>query len=278
MLEILKSHQYMSSKQSKIAEYFLNHSDKIITMNIYELADIIQVSPASISRFCREIFGMSYMDTKISLARQEKNDVEKSKEIISWGCNIETLPLNLMKELGYMYKQLCVLNKSSLFETCINEIANADRVFLLGIGNSGIIAQDFFEKMIKIRKNTMFSLDLSNMIAFALMATDKDLIISISNSGFTNEVITPTKYAKERGAKIISITSNTSNPLRKLADYNLLIPNIESNLRLGAIFSRYSGFFIEDILFIGIAQKILKDPDEVLNSFNEIVTHGYQKH
>lgn len=203
--------------------------------------------------------------------------MDRNKEIIGWGCDIKTLPLNLIRELESMYKQLCILNKADLFETCINEIANSERVIIFGVGNSGIIAQDFFEKMIKIKKNVLYALDNTTMMATALMASEKDIIIAISNSGCTNEVIVSAKYAKERGAKIISITSNTVNPLRKLADYKILEPNIESNIRLGAIFSRYSGLFIEDILFIGVTQKILDNPEEVMNSFNELISKLHKK-
>ena len=272
MLEILKDQKKIRGKQkNKIASYFLENHNNIINMSIYEIADAIGVSPASITRFCSEMFGMSYMETKISLAKETKTDSEKNREIIGWGSNLETLPFNLMKELESCFKRLTFLNKPDFFEKCINEIVKSDRVIILGVGNSDIIAQDFFEKMIKIQKNALHS--TSNQGATALLATPKDTILAISSSGLTKEVITAASYAKDRGAKVISITANTLNPLRKLADYAILEPNIEANARLGAIFSRYMGLFVVDILFIGIAQKTLETPDEIINSFNQLINN-----
>lgn len=272
MLDILKENTNLHGKKKNIiANYFLEHSSEIINMSIYEVAGEIGVSPASVTRFCSEVFGMSYMETKIAIAKQEKTDVERNHEIINWGSDIKTLPFNLMKELDGSFKHLCRLNKSNIFEKCINEIVNSEKVIIFGAGNSGIIAQDFFEKMVKIRKNAIYAQDNANQVASSLLANDKDVVLAISNSGLTREIITAAKCAKEKGAKIITITSNTLNPLRKLADYSILEPNIESNIRLGAIFSRYLGLFVVDILFIGTAQKLLKNPDEIINSYNELI-------
>ena len=42
MKELLKDYNTLGKKQKKIAEYFLEHSDNIVNMGIYELADIIK--------------------------------------------------------------------------------------------------------------------------------------------------------------------------------------------------------------------------------------------
>lgn len=271
MLDILKESKNFKGKKKLIADYFLNHADDIVNMSIYEIANEINVSPASITRFCSEVFGLSFMETKIALARYEKSDTERTTELISWGSNIKDLPYHLINELESAFRYLALLNKSNIFEECIDLIVNSDRIMIFGIGNSGIIAQDFFEKMIKIRKSSIYALDNSSQVAYSLLATDRDVVVAVSNSGQTKEILSATKCAKERGAKIIALTSNTLNPLRTFADYVILEPNIESNLRLGAIFSRYFGLFIVDILFIGVAQKLLDDPKEIINSYNCLI-------
>ena len=89
------------------------------------------------------------------------------------------------------------------------------------------------------------------------MANEKDLVIAISLSGLTKEVLVATKKAKEKGSKVVAITSNSIGELAKLSDYPIIIPNNEnSSFRLGAIFSRYAMLFVIDMLFIGLSKKI----------------------
>ena len=54
--------------------------------------------------------------------------------------------------------------------------------------------------------------------------TDKDIVIAISGSGNSENVLKATKYAKEQGNKIIAFTGFDGRKLGRLADFNLHVP------------------------------------------------------
>lgn len=56
----------------------------------------------------------------------------------------------------------------------------------------------------------------------AIMAGD--LVLALSNSGETDEVVAVANYARSHGSKLITITSREFSPLAEVADHVLLIP------------------------------------------------------
>ena len=54
------------------------------------------------------------------------------------------------------------------------------------------------------------------------MLDEKSLVIAISSSGKTKDVIDAVKIAKENGASVIAITSNKNAPLARIASTTLI--------------------------------------------------------
>ena len=122
---------------------------------------------------------------------------------------------------------------------------NAD-IYVLGNGGSSATASHFvcdFAKgvylpldlpfrMYCLSDNTPILTAISNDIsyedAFVFQLKDKvregDLIIAISGSGNSENVIRAVEYAKARGAKIIGLTGYSGGRLKALSDYPLHVP------------------------------------------------------
>lgn len=60
--------------------------------------------------------------------------------------------------------------------------------------------------------------------------TDKDLIIGISGSGNSKNVLNAALYAKERGAKVIGITGYSGGKLKEMADYNMHVDEMDMQI------------------------------------------------
>ena len=141
-----------------------------------------------------------------------------------------------------------------LFNSIIEAMVNAKRIYLFGIGASGIVAMDLQQKLLRINKNSLYQMDPHTQISSSVHITNEDVAIGISYSGETKEVNTPLKIARENGAKTIAITRYNKNSLSKIADYTVYLPNDEKELRVGAITSRIDALTIVDILYLGVAK------------------------
>ncbi len=82
-------------------------------------------------------------------------------------------------------------------------------------------AEDSNYKFSRIGFNCM-SLDSShNMIMMASLMDEDDVIVAISHSGETDEIIKTVNIAKANGASVISVTEDKSSRLRDVSDVNL---------------------------------------------------------
>ena len=80
----------------------------------------------------------------------------------------------------------------------------------------------------------------------------EDAALFISYSGTTKGLVEIAKMIKNKNVPIISITQFKPNPLSKLSDIILQVPNEEKEIRMGAISSRISSLVMTDLLYYGV--------------------------
>ena len=107
-----------------------------------------------------------------------------------------------------------------LDEDAINEfeeiIMNSKNVFVTGAGRSGLAAKAFAMRLMGIS-----SYVVGETISPAIY--DDDCIIAISGSGETNTIVSAARIAKNRGSKVLAVTSYPESTLGQLADGHLLV-------------------------------------------------------
>jgi len=98
-------------------------------------------------------------------------------------------------------------------------ISNANRIFLLGEGRSGLVGRMFAMRLMHLGKQ-----------AFVVGETTTpsvgggDLLIAISGSGETGAVVMMAEGAKHASAQLAAVTANQESRLAQLADLTVLLP------------------------------------------------------
>jgi DNA-binding MurR/RpiR family transcriptional regulator len=124
-----------------------------------------------------------------------------------------------------------------------------------GLGASALIARDAAQKFLRIGK-MCFAFDDHHMQATsAVSLTEQDVVVGISYSGETREIIDVLTLAKETGATVMSLTKCSANSVAELADIKLYTSSLEKSIRSGAMASRIAQLNVIDILFIGVASQ-----------------------
>lgn len=265
----------LTASEMKVANYILDNQENVLNMNIYQLAQEIGVSVASVTRFSKKVFNCNFADAKVKMA---KSYVDNSRNIynLEWDTDFANLPTYLLSCIDSGLKNAIENNSLETLNKAIDLLANARTIYVYGIGNSGIVAQDFVQKMIKIRKKTIYSIENNYAAINSLTSGKDDVIVAISNSGKTAQVTVPVEIAKKNGSKVLSLTSTTRCKLVKMLDENdvsLISPTEQrdNGHRLGPVISRFGQLFLLDILFIGLSQKMYDDPTEFIDSYRNIL-------
>jgi arabinose-5-phosphate isomerase len=108
------------------------------------------------------------------------------------------------------------------FEVCVNTLVQCEgKLVVTGVGKSGHVARKIAATFASTGTPAFFVHAGEAGHGDLGMITTNDILLAISNSGETEEVINFVSFAKRYGVKVISMTGNTSNQVAKLSDWQL---------------------------------------------------------
>ncbi|WP_301420894.1 KpsF/GutQ family sugar-phosphate isomerase [Mammaliicoccus lentus] len=111
------------------------------------------------------------------------------------------------------------------YELCIREILNCKgRIIVLGVGKSGLIGKKMAATFASTGTPSFFVHSTEAVHGDLGMICEEDIVLAISNSGETSEVINTLPSIKEIGASLISITKSKSSTLGKASNIVIEIP------------------------------------------------------
>lgn len=257
--------------EKKIGEYILKYKDEAIKLSAQELADKTSTSAAAIIRFSKRLGYKGFTTLKVELAKDSDEVHEDFNDIIKQSDSIGSMVKKTIKSNIITLEETLKLIDIEVLEEVIEDLVNAKKIYLYGVGASGLMALDFQYKLSRIKKLAIYQSDTHIQLVSSAHIEPSDVAIGISYSGETKEINLALKKAKENGAKTIAITSYSKNTLSKIVDIPLFIPKEERELRIGAISSRMSASAILDLLYLGIAKKDLESTNEYILKTREVI-------
>ena len=150
--------------------------------------------------------------------------------------------------------------KSSIdknFDNAVNAIVNCQsKIILCGVGKSGLIAAKIAATMSSVG-SPAFSLSANDCLHGDLGSiTKKDILILISNSGKSDEIIPIIKFANRNRIQLIGIVSKKKSVLYKASDIKILLPEVkESGLGIVPTSSTSIQLAIGDALAVAALNK-----------------------
>jgi arabinose-5-phosphate isomerase len=146
---------------------------------------------------------MGFVDSKLSsqkVKQQAKDVLDIESEAI----------LNLKRSINGQFVEI------------VEEIVNCPgRVIMTGMGKSGLIAKKLAATLASTGTPSFFLHPAEAIHGDLGMVTIDDIVIALSNSGETNEVLNIVPAIKRIGAKIIAMTGGLDSTLAKNSDYLL---------------------------------------------------------
>lgn len=246
----------LSSAERKVAECALAEPKWFVHAAVAEIAEHAAVSQPTVIRFCRSLGFKGLPEFKLAL----------SASISHSGLPYVHEELNIDDHMGDVMEKVLgntaaailgarrSLNQSEL-ENAISMLAHARRIEFYGVGNSGIVAQDAQHKFFRFGISTVAYSDTHIQLMAAAVLSPQDVLVVISNSGSSIEVLDAVSIAKENGAQVIAVTRSDS-PLAQLADCILAVAVQEDNSRYTPMVSRLLQLAVVDILAIGLALRM----------------------
>ena len=168
------------------------------------------------------------------------------KSVATEVINLEINALKILKKS---------INKN--FDKAVNTIVNCQsKIILCGVGKSGLIAAKIASTLSSVG-SPAFSLSANDCLHGDLGSiTKKDILILISNSGKSEEIIPIIKFANRNKIKLIGIVSKKNSFLYKGSDIKILLPEVkESGLGVVPTSSTSIQLAIGDALAVAALKK-----------------------
>lgn len=260
---INSEYYYLSKTHRKIASYILKHQKEVLNCSITVLAKKIGTTPATITRFCQELRYKGFNEMKFFM----ENDLALKSSGTKLVTVEEPLAVSVKKLLKYNMDALnetLLLQDERKLEQAIDKIVHADKVYFYAEGSSGSSADFGYRLFLQNGVPSFCFTDAAIMLLSATHLSEKDVVIGISYSGESENVLVAMRKARHKKAFVIGITGSPKSRFAKAASISLSYsPGIDDDFRYLHV-ARICEIAIIGILQTGIINNMTKNKDERL--------------
>ncbi len=259
ILEELNAPTFKTSKSDRmLIRYIQDNIQLVARKTISQLSQESGIGESTITRFARKMGFSSLPAFKLALA-EELTDTSQRYIINRDIAAAESVELTARKlldtNIGMMEKTLQLLDFETISESS-RLLQHARRILFVGLGNAGYMAKDSSYKFSRIGLDCTGTDNSHTMIVMAALLHPDDLLVAISHSGETEEIIKTVELAKRKGVKTIVITANKKSTLSVLSDQGIFYEAEETLLETGSIPVKLAQFFILDLIYTQVVKEM----------------------
>ncbi|MFD1747537.1 MurR/RpiR family transcriptional regulator [Rhizobium helianthi] len=245
--KIQEERSQFSTSEQRIADILLGDFDFAVNASIIELAEKAEVSPPTVTRFCRRLGCQSFADFKVRLAKtafvgvRYLNPEAKSTEPADVAEDIITKAQNA---LYLIHKALDPV----LLERAADRLSRADMIYAFGSGgNSSLVASELQNRLFRLGSRVTASNDHNMQLMLTAAAHSNDVLIGSSFSGRNTELARCFRLAHENGISTIALTQSGS-PVAEAAETVIGIDLPEGDNIYRPTSTRFAFLAVVDIL------------------------------
>lgn len=247
MISLKIKYKEFSKSEKKIADFLTSATHGDIPFYITELAEKCGTSEATVVRFAKRLGYDGYQQLKIAIA-QEKSSRPVNENITKEDSAYDIFS-KVCEDIYYSLEKTKNSISKKALQDCCERLLRADKILIFGLGNSAAIALDASHKMFRLGLNATAYTD-NHMQSIAASHTDcNSVVIGISHSGRSKDIVQGLQTAKEQGATTISFTNHGKSPIGKVSDIILTTISDETNYRVLGLNSRIAQLAIVDTIY-----------------------------
>ena len=257
----------MPKAMQRLAVYIINNPSAVIASNISRISQNAGVGEATVVRFAKSLGFPGFQEFKIELAIEVSGMKKQDSDIVESQIQDNDSPHVIGKKVSNavmtgLGENIDFLNDDSAREV-VNAIYKAKRVFIIGMGNSGLCAQYIKNKMARIGINAMCESNTHFMYTTASLMEEGDVAIAISQKGMSPETLKAFKVAKSCVATTVLISHMTGTAIAREADYVFFSGNHEGFMQSDSLGTIVAQLHICEILYIMLVQL---NPDRAIKT------------
>ena len=252
LAQIERTRERLSNAEQRVADYVLAHPDTIMHLSIAALATTAGVSQPTVARFCMALGLSGFKEFKLRLVQSLAGGVPFVHRDVGVGDPASALVAKVLdRTIAALMRVRSDLDPAAL-DQAIDLLGNARRIEFYGLGNSGIIAADAQHKFFRLGVPTVAYADPHIHGMAATLLQPGDVVMAISSTGRTRDLLRSVESARKAGAEVVAVTASGS-PLTNVSTVALCADVEEDPDVYSPMTSRIAHLAIIDVLAVGVA-------------------------
>lgn len=238
--------------EAKVAELVLAQPHAVVNAPIADVAHRAGVSEPTVIRFCRSVGYAGFQRFKLELARSLATGVPFVLQGVSPDESTEDLSAKIVERSIATLVQVRNHLNTALVDQAVDHLEQASRIEFYGHGASGIVAQDAQHKFFRLGTPTVaYSDPHVHSMSAAILPPDA-VVVAVSHTGRSIDILRSVDLALESGATVIGITA-AGSPLAERCSVSLFAEIQEDTDVYTPMTSRIAHLAILDVLSVALA-------------------------
>jgi RpiR family carbohydrate utilization transcriptional regulator len=257
--------------ERKVLKLVLKDPAGTMRMGMSVVASTAGVSEPTVMRFCNALGFDGFQAFKFALAQALAIGIPVTHSAIQLDDTVEAMALKIFDHtLSSLDRARRALDTRAV-ASAVQVLLDARNVLFVGLGASGIIAQDALQQAVLFGVPCSAPIDLHQQFMTASMCGPGSVVVAISNTGRSTSILDIAAQGKRRGATLIGIAGGPS-PLIDLADVGLILRTFEDTDIYTPTVSRLAGLVLIDVLATAVAVQRGRDHLERLGEMKEALS------
>jgi len=271
LLWIESNYNSLTKAEKKVADVVLHDKEKVVYSSVTDLAEMAVTGETTVLRFCRKLGFRGYQEFKLAVAQDLVSPNENVHGAIDETDALADIAHKITSTNSQALKDTLSLLQEKDLQKAVDAILTKKRVSFYGVGSSGITAFDAHYRFMRLGFQTASSSDPHIFTMNCALMTGDDVVVGISTSGSTKDLVDAVRTAKTNGATIICLTNHARSPITQYADAILLASSKETPLQGGAFASKLGQIHLLDILSTAVALRRKKETFDAIEKTSKAV-------
>ena len=265
----------LTASEDKIASYIDTHWDSIRSMSSSALAAAAEVSQPTVIRFSKKLGYESY--------KKMINDIgaEDTDEFINLDISeldsTRTTNQQIAEQYSAIINMTLAMNSPDMIDKAVDLIFHAGRIIVAGFSErNDYFAKYFSYRLETIGKDSVTATHTSMIYTKIRNCGPGDVIVLLTESGETRDIINFAKLAKENGMAVISLTRSSSNTVGQLSDVNFKLVEYGARTFLRSCMMRLSMLSLMDVVFLNLVKRDYTNFNIMYAKLNHMTKLGYE--
>jgi DNA-binding MurR/RpiR family transcriptional regulator len=234
--ELRRQYDRLTQSQKRIAEYIVDHPDRVAFSTVDQMAGQLDVNPSTIVRFTYRLGLKGFPDLQERTRQLVRGQLSAASEIVNENSVLvhlegTTFGTSLGQDLQNLRRTISALKVEDL-QRASDMIAAARHVFVVGSFNAYSVAFFLGLALDRIRGNTtVWSGDMTLQASQSLDLGPDDCLIAFTSAPYAVSTQRAAQLAKEAKSKVIAVTDTPISAVGQIADIILAAASTGAGLQ-----------------------------------------------